>query len=375
MRLLFVCSHLRVGGAQRQWAILVPELARRGFEPVLLALEAEGEFFHELRDAGIRAECARMRRRGDFAGLRRALRWAAFRPDVVLSQGVGGQVVGELLSGRARAAHVAVDHRGPGFPFARHREAVLRVLAPRVDRVVAVTARQIPQLLARRYRRERIRVIPNGVDAGRLRPTGPRARLRERLGIERGDFVALLLSVLRPEKRADRFVEAVVRAHASDARIHGLVAGTGPELPRLRRLAEASGGAVRALGHRDDVSDLLGAADTVCLTSDTEAAPMSALEAMAAGRPVISTRVGGVDELVVDGETGILVPPGDGAGLATALVALAHDPARARSLGRAGRERQRASFGAERMADAYADTLRELRAFGSGADAGEAGRW
>jgi glycosyltransferase involved in cell wall biosynthesis len=375
MRLLFVCSHLRVGGAQRQWSILVPELARRGFEPFVLALEAEGEFFHELRGAGVRAECASMRRRSDLAGLRRVLRSAAFRPHVVLSQGVGGQVAGELLSGRARAAHVAVDHRGPGFRFSRHREAALRVVAPRVDRVVAVTERQIPQLLARRYRRERIRVIPNGVDGERLRATAPREHLRARLGVASGDFVALLLSVLRPEKRADRFVAAVVRAHAADPRVHGLVAGTGPELERVQRLAEASGGAVRALGHRDDVPDLLAAADAVCLTSDAEAAPMSALEAMAVARPVVSTRVGGVDELVVDGETGILVPQGDVKGLAGALVALAREPARARALGRGGRERQQAKFRADSMADAYAETLRELRAFGSAALAGKARRW
>jgi glycosyltransferase involved in cell wall biosynthesis len=375
MRLLFVCSHLRVGGAQRQWSLLVPELAVRGFEPLVLALEAEGEFFHELRARGVRTRCARMRRRSDLAGLGRALRTAAFRPHVVLSQGVGGQVVGELLSRRAGAAHVAVDHRGPGFRFARHREAVLRVVAPRVDRVVAVTERQIPQLLARRYRRERIRVIPNGVDGERLRPTASRAQLRDRLGVGAGDFVALLLSVLRPEKRADRFVAAVVRAHAADPRVHGLVAGTGTELRHVQRLAAASGPAVRALGHRDDVPDLLAAADAVCLTSDAEAAPMSALEAMAAARPVVSTRVGGVDELVIDGETGILVAPADEHGLAGALVTLARDPARAGELGRRGRARQQSRFRVDRMADAYAETLNELHEFGPPAFPGKARRW
>lgn len=375
MRLLFLCSHLRVGGAQRQWSILVPELARRGFEPLVVALEAEGEFFHEVRAAGVRAVCARMRRRSDLAGLRRALRSASFRPDVVVSQGVGAQVVGEVVSGRARAAHVAVDHRGPGFRFALHREAVLRAVAPRIDRVVAVTVRQIPQLLARRYRRDRIRVIANGVDAARLLPTTPRPALRERLGLRDDDFAALLLSVLRPEKRADRFVAAVVGARKREPRVRGLVAGTGPELARVHRLAAGSEGAVRVLGHRGDVGDLLVAADALCLTSDAEAAPMSALEAMAAGRPVISTRVGGVDELVTDGETGLLVAPGDEDALAAALVELARDPERARELGRRGRERQQAEYRADVMADGYAAMLRELGEFGSRAGAGKATRW
>jgi glycosyltransferase involved in cell wall biosynthesis len=375
MRVLFVSPHLAVGGAQRQWSILLPELARREIEPLLLTLETRGEFFDGVRRAGVPAECAGMRRRSDLRGLRRALRVAAYRPDVVVSQGVGAHVVAHALSRRTGGAHVAVDHRAPGFPFSRHREVVLRAVAPHVDRVVAVSEGQVPQLVARRFRRERIRVIPNGVDEAALRPTAPRTELRARLGLGTGDFVALFLSVLRPEKRPARFVSAVVRARALEPRIRGLVAGRGPELPAIQRLAAATGGTVQALGHRDDVADLLTAADAVCLTSDAEAAPMSALEAMAAGRPVVSTRVGSVGDVVADGETGILVPPENAQAFASALAALARDPARAAELGRRGRAVQRARFRAEHMADAYADALRELNAFGPASVAGKAGRW
>lgn len=375
MRVLFVASHLGVGGAQRQWSILIPELADRGLEPRLLTLEDEGPWFDEVRARGVPAECAGMRRRSDVSGLRRALRALAFRPRVVVSQGVGPQVFTEAVRARTGAAHVAVDHRGPGFPFARHREALVRVVAPRVDGVVAVTRRQIPQLVARRFRRDRIRVIRNGVDAARLQPAAEREDVRRALGIDPGAFVALLLSVLRPEKRACRFVDAVARAHAVDPRVRGLVAGAGPELLAIRRLAEARNGAVRVLGHRDDVPELLAASDVVCLTSDAEAAPMSALEAMAASRPVVAMRVGGVDELVLDGETGLLVAPGDVDGLANALVALARDPDRASSLGLRGRLRQREHFRAEDMVDAYAATLREIGAFGLGRGLGKRRRW
>ena len=164
--------------------------------------------------------------------------------------------------------------------------------------------------------------------------------------------------MLRPEKRADRFVRAVSRAGAMDPDIRGVVAGYGPEEDRIHRLAADAGGIVRVIGHRDDIGDLIGAVDVVCLTSDLEGGPYSALEAMALGCPVVAMRGGAIDELVVDGETGLLVPAGDEEGLTEALVALARDPDRARALGAAGRERQRAHFDAARMSDHYAAVLR-----------------
>ena len=110
--------------------------------------------------------------------------------------------------------------------------------------------------------------------------------------LEDDDFLAILVATLRPEKRPDLFVAAIAAATRRDRRIHGLVVGGGPELERTRTLA--GGRRIDAgIGSREAVGELVAAADAVCLTSDVEAAPMSLLEAMALGQPVIATDVGG----------------------------------------------------------------------------------
>ena len=124
--------------------------------------------------------------------------------------------------------------------------------------------------------------------------------------------------------------------------------------------AAESGGVVRMLGYRADALDIMHAADVVCLTSVVEALPMSVLEAMSVGRPVIATRVGGVPEAVKDGETGILVPPDRPSEVATALVVSGARPCSRRRAGSAGRARQQRSFSVDAMTRGYADLLTDL---------------
>lgn len=361
-RLLFVAPHLRVGGAQRLLSTQIPGLRRRGFGVSLLTLEGEGEFFEVVRDDGVETHCAGMRGPVDLRRLARVLRVPDPRPDVVLTQDVPAHIVGSLIARRAGAAHVAVDHRGPDLAHARHRVAILRALLPRAARVITSTPAKIPQLRRGGVAPERIRIIPNGVADGPPGRSPSRAVLRARLGLADDDFAALLVSVLRPEKRPAGFVLAIAAAHARDPRVRGLVAGDGPERPRVEAAAARANAPVSLLGHRDDVADLMKAADVVCLSSRAEASPLAALEAMAAGRPVIAPDVGGVAEIVADGETGFLIPPGDDAALAAAVLELAADPEHAARLGRAGRRRQREEFGVERMNDSYANALREVAA-------------
>jgi glycosyltransferase involved in cell wall biosynthesis len=122
----------------------------------------------------------------------------------------------------------------------------------------------------------------------------------------------------------------------------------------VRELARGSG--IEVLGERDDVADLLAAADVVCLSSFTEAFPMILLEAMALGLPVISTDVGGVREAVVDGETGLLVAPGDAGALANALRTLAADSALRERLGANALARHE-RFTLDAMVDGYANVI------------------
>ena len=362
MRLLFVCPDMRTGGAERHWATLIPELHGRGIPVKLLALADGGHFFDEVAAQGVPTECLRLRRHTNPRALRLALSvGAGFEPDAVVTRGVSGQLVGEAIARRSRAVHVMNEHTplrpdGRLVPPRPHQRALTRLVARRVDDVVAVTRRQVPPLEALGYPRGRIEVVPNGVFE------------RDVQGVEASSdlaadgFSVLCVSGLRREKRVDVFIEAVAAARGENPGIRGFVAGEGSERERLERLADGTG--VTLLGVRRDVLELIRGASAVCLPSEAEALPMSIIEAMALERPVVATDVGGVDELVVDGVTGYVVPPGDPKPVGRALVALAADPERARAMGAAGRRRQRERFSGEAMVERYVRVFEDAVASG-----------
>jgi glycosyltransferase involved in cell wall biosynthesis len=361
-RILFVGSSLGVGGAERQWSILIPALGEHGFDPCVLTLVDEGPFFHELLSRGIRMTCARMRHRTDLPGLRRAFRLVEFQPALVVTQSINAHVIGHLIARRVHSPHITTEHGGPGAPSQVHRNALHRLVGPRVDHAIAVSGVQIPRLLDFGYKPERIRVVPNGVPEPI--PTQTSSVVRPRFGVRGNDFLAVLVATLRPEKSVEVFIRAVQKAHRGDPRVRALVVGGGPELEHVRRLA-GEDGVVRVLGERLDVPEILNAADVACLSSSAEGVPMALLEAMALGKPVVATDVGGIPEAVEHENTGLLVPAGDVESFATALLRLAADRALAERFARAAKERHRARFGVDKMIGDYVmafhDVLRSTK--------------
>lgn len=197
------------------------------------------------------------------------------------------------------------------------------------------------------------RVIPNGIDVDRFavprRPVAGRILWVGRLAKQKRPDVAVealaLLTQTRPEARCDLVADGPLRASVES------------------QVAAANlGGAVRLLGARNDVPELLSRATCYLLTSSYEGCPYTVLEAMAAGVPVVAAAVGGVPELVVHGKTGILVAPGRPDLAALALSELLADPARAEALGLAGRRRAQALFSRERMVAATAALYDEILA-------------
>lgn len=208
----------------------------------------------------------------------------------------------------------------------------------------------------------RLVVIPNGVDLARFAPGAlpGRAPARRSLGLDDDAAVVLCLARLSPEKDVGNFLEAAALvAPRIDARF--LVAGDGPLMPTLRTQIVLLGleGRATLLGRREDVPALLAASDLFCLPSREEGLSLAALEAMAAGLPVAATDVGGMGEAVEHGATGLLVPPRDPAALSIALRDLLADPARAQTMGAAGRARAESHFTLSGMLEATRALYRE----------------
>jgi glycosyltransferase involved in cell wall biosynthesis len=325
----------------------------------LLTLKGEGRFFVEISQAGVPTACARMARRSDPLGWSRA--WRAVRswnPDVIVTWSVSAQVVGHLFARAVGARHVTTEHI-IGRPLPRHRAFLVKKVAPRVDKVVGVSEAMRPELEAFGYRPQAVQIIRNGV-ANTDGQATDRGRIRSSLGIDKDQFLAVLVAMLRPEKQPATFVKAVAAANQENRKLRGLVVGGGPAYEEIRDLASETGESIAVLGPQDSPIELMKAADVVCLSSVAEGLPMVLLEAMSVGRPVVATRLAGIEELVVPDETGILVPPGEVGAFRDALLKLAANPERAKAMGAAGLARQRREFSESGMVDAYADVFRTV---------------
>jgi glycosyltransferase involved in cell wall biosynthesis len=210
----------------------------------------------------------------------------------------------------------------------------------------------------------RVALIYNGIDADRFAAATPAG-----LDLPEGSFTVGYVGRLDPEKGADLVPDAWARIADALPDAHLVIAGAGKSEREMRaRLGDSP--RVRWPGFRRDVAELMNALDLLIVPSRSEAFGLAAAEAMACGVPVVAARVGGLPEVVIDGEQGVLVPPEDPAALAKAVIALARDPERRAAMGRAGRERVRAAFSLERTLDGYEALLEEMIARKRGGRAG-----
>ena len=209
------------------------------------------------------------------------------------------------------------------------------------DQLIVVSAGS-GRFMRRRYAalgRRTVNVVPNALPA----------RVADSTRGPADGFSVLSVGALIRQKGHDVLVDAASRG---DCGYRVEIIGDGAQRLNLQQSIERTGAPVRLLGWRDDVEDLLRGADAVCVPSRWEASSYAALEAMQAGLPVVASRIDGLEDIVADGETGILVPPDDAAALSAALDALARDPERARTMGLAGRDRVARRFDLETMVDA-----------------------
>lgn len=219
------------------------------------------------------------------------------------------------------------------------------------DKVITISQGIREVLLAEGVPPERVTCVHSAVDTERYRPGGDRAWLDQALGLAPGDKAIGVVAQLIPRKGHRYLLGAVPRIleACSDARF--LLFGKGPLEEELRTQIAAAGlqERVRLMGFRDDLDRVLPCLDLVVHPAEMEGLGVSLLQAAAAGVPLIGTAVGGIPEVVRHEESGLLIPPADEAALADAVIALLHNPERARALGRAGRALVEREFSASSM--------------------------
>lgn len=272
--------------------------------------------------------------------------------DVLHSHKFGSNVWAAGLTSLARPpVFVAHEHT---WSYSGNRLRILldrRLIAPRADAFVAVSRDDQRKMVEiERIPPEKTRFIPNGIDLEPA-PEGAGKRIRQELGLGDDQPVIGTVATLRAQKALDVLIEAALILREEFTDIVVLIAGgadpsAAEEAARLKTLVDrlGVGETVRFLGPRDDVPSLLSALDVAVISSDYEGSPLSAMEYMEAALPVVATRVGGVPDIVVDGETGFLAPPRDPVAIASAVTRLLAEPDLARRMGEAGRRRRRAEF-------------------------------
>ncbi len=363
LRVLTLVDHLIPwGGAERLAMTVALRLDPARFDRVLCASRsADPTLVSQLEEGGV--EILSLERRSRAA----VWQWAPLlaelrrrRVDVVHAHMFHSNVWGTVF-GRLASVPVVIAHEHTwsfqGEPLRRLLDR--RLVARGADVFLAVSREDRRRMIeVEGIDPAAIRIVLNGIPAPR-RGSGD---VRRELGIPAEAPVIGTVSVLRKQKALDILLRAGATLLSEFPALRILVAGVGPEEGRLRSLAAELGlkGAVTMLGLRSDVPDVLAALDVFVSSSDFEGTPLALIEAMAAGRPIVATRVGGVPDLIDEGVHGLLVEPRDAEVLAQAVAELLRDPDRRAELGARALERQRRELGVDVMIRRLEDLYESL---------------
>ena len=340
LRVMFLQTDMRIGGAEMLTANVIRRLDRSRFAPELCCLKQRGTLGEDLADE-IPVHHGLLRHKFDLrvwprlTGLLRAR-----QIDAVITVGAGDKMFwGRLAARRVGVPVILSALHSTGWPDGVGR--LNRRLTPITDAFIAVAPSHGKYLIEREgFPASRVTVIPNGVDTERFAPIPDVAAVRRSLGIGDGDPVVGIVAALRPEKNHELFLEMARRVARQVPTARFLIVGDGACRASLEQRTTELGLSrnVHFLGSRDDVPRLLAAMDIFALTSHIEANPVSILEAMSVGRPVVATNVGSIHEAVLAGRTGFLVSPGNARQLAERVLRLLNNPARCRAMGAAARQ-------------------------------------
>ncbi|MDB5357461.1 MAG: hypothetical protein JWN24_3914 [Phycisphaerales bacterium] len=345
LRAVHVALQLETGGLEKLLVEFARHANRDQFDLSFVSLSTRGDVASEIEALGWPVLALE-----EPAGLRPGLvlRLAkVFRhleADIVHAHNTKPMIYSGLAARMAGVRRTVYTRHGQRHQAARRQNVLFRLATRLMDAVVCVSEDSAARSIHEGVQQKRIHTIWNGIDSNRFSYLGP---------AERGP--AVMVGRLSAEKDVDTLLQAVALVMGREPLFRLEIAGAGPCLPALRQKAKelALLGCVDFLGNVDDVPALLKRASLSVLSSVTEGISLTLLEAMSRGLPVVATRVGGNPEIVIDGETGFLVPARDPGLLADAILKVWRDPQMGRKLGLAGHQRVRNYFDVRRMMADY----------------------
>lgn len=362
-RVAIVLTELRAGGMERVVAHLANSLAERNVEPYVICLQQKGPLAAELEAGGIRVEAIGSTRSYDAQGLLRLTdHLRRFAPDIINVHDYSSLPYAAVAGLSRRRCPIIFTAHGLLYQGFDGRERRYRFFSKRLAAVTAVS----PEVCRRHQEflnwRGPTHIVPNGVPAVKASPT-IRQQVREEFGVDGSEFVFLAVGNPRPEKAFEDLIAAAALLRQSDPgrKFSIWIAGglrNDEYCQTLRRLAaEADVPGLRLLGFESDVQRLYSAADALVISSRSEGLPMVVLEAMTAGLPILSTRVGGIPA-VVPRACGRLVDAANPSDLASGLSEfLGMDSQQRMAMGQAAACYADRHFGVDAMTSQYLDVF------------------
>lgn len=363
---LFVQTSMPVGGAETLLVNLVQKMDPKRFTPEIVCLKEPGPLGERLIEEGFTVHHGLLTGKYDLRVLPRLVRLMRQRKyAAVITVGAGDKMFwGRLAARIAGVPVIAAALHSTGWPDGVGR--LNRLLTPITDAFIAVAKPHGEFLIEfERFPERCVKVIPNGVDTERFAPASQNNTFREELGVDPTTPLVGLLAALRPEKNHELFLRSAGRILEQVPEARFILIGDGPCRGDLEKIAQelnllGNTPKVHFLGNRDDVPAVLAAINVLALTSHNEANPVSILEGMSCGKPVVTTDVGSVRESVREGETGHVVPAGDEDALVKRITGLLLDPLRSQAWGDAGRKRVRQTSSLEVMVGGYERLITEI---------------
>lgn len=361
MRLLLMISRLTLSGAERSLVSVIPYLKRLpGLVPVLCTLDAtrDGPLVVEFNKTGIQRFDLGARRLIDPAAWHRFIKLLKDEKiDIISTQDQYTNLFGALAFWFANkpvvmARHVMFE------PSDKLRDAVrakltLWAMRTSTNRVIAVSEAVRKNLIDKsKIPSSKVETVYNGIDVNKFFVAQSKGELRRKLGWGLDELIIIMVAVLRRGKGHEVLFDSIQKLVSSTPNARIKLVGDGELNDVLRHQAKKYGSVIEFMGERVDIPELLCASDVFVLPSWSEALPTVLIEAGGAALPVVATDVGGAGEIILEGETGYLVNPGDSTMLADRLVAILKDPERAQRMGLNARKRVTELFSLDRQARA-----------------------